>query len=364
MKKLKIAFLGGGINSAVGQVHKIAIEMDKKFELVAGCFSKSKKINLQTAKVYDINRCYKTLEELIKYEKNNIDAISILTPIPNHKNEIIKCLDNNIKVICEKAIALSVKEALEIKKHLNKFNGFLAVIYNYTGYPMLRELKHMIKKNKLGKIHQIHIEMPQESFIKLNKNKKPQKWRLKDYTLPTIYLDLASHIHNIIYFLTEEKPLEVVAINNSFGNFNVIDNTAAIINYTNNIISNIWFSKSAIGHRNGLKIRIYGEKGSAIWYQMEPENLYFYDNYGNRFIIDRESPDALISKKKRYNRFKAGHPIGFIEAFANYYNDIYNSILHNQLNKYVFGIDEAIEGLKLLTAMNKSSKNKKWENIQ
>ncbi|GAX87605.1 conserved hypothetical protein [Lebetimonas natsushimae] len=364
MKKLKIAFLGGGINSAVGQVHRIAVEMDKKFELVAGCFSKNEKINLQTAKIYDIDikRCYNSLEELIKYEKNNIDAISILTPIPNHKNEIIKCLDNNIKVICEKAIALSVEEASEIKKALKRNNGFLAVIYNYTGYPMLRELKHMIKNNKLGKINQIHIEMPQESFIKLNKN--PQDWRLKDYILPTIYLDLASHIHNIIYFLIEEKPLEIIAINNNFGNFNVIDNTIAIINYTGNVVSNIWFSKSAIGHRNGLKVRVYGEKGSATWYQMKPENLYFCDNTGNKFIIDRESPNAIISKKKRYNRFKAGHPIGFIEAFANYYCDIYDSILHNQLNEYVFGIEEAIEGLKLLTAMNKSSKNKKWENIQ
>lgn len=371
MKKIKLAFLGGGLNSAVGQTHRIAIEMDKRYKLVAGCFSRNEEININTAYEYDvdIDRCYKDLDELIENEKNSIDAICILTPTPNHKDEILKCIKNGIKVICEKALSASVEEALEIKAELEKYNGFLVVTYNYTGYPMLRELKTMIKENKLGKIEQVHIEMPQESFAKLDKNgnpQKPQEWRLIDHELPTLSLDLGTHTHDITSFLTEEHPIELIAVQNSFGSFrNIVDNSIAIANYTNDIVSNIWFSKAALGHRNGLRVRIYGEIGSAEWFQLDPENLYFSDNRGNKLIIDRASLGVNISTELRYNRFKAGHPAGFIEAFANYYSDIADFIVGkvDNKNKYVFGIEDALEGLRMLEAMTKSSKNKGWEKI-
>lgn len=371
-KKIKIAFLGGGINSAVGRAHRIAIEMDKRYELVAGCFSRNNELNQLTANEYgvDESRVYKNLDELIKNEKNQIDLMCILTPTPNHKEEVLKCLENNIAVISEKALAQSSKDILEIKELLIKTNGFLAVTYNYTGYPMLRELKNIILNGQLGEINQIHIEMPQESFIKLDKMDKPfipQDWRLKDNdNLPIMSLDLGTHTHDLTSFLTGEEPIELVSIQNSFGSFEqVIDNSISIAKYTNNIVSNIWFSKSALGYRNGLRVRVFGKKGSAEWYQLDPENLYINDNKGTRNILDRGSLDIDIASKLRYNRFKAGHPSGFIEAFANHYSDIadYFLKLNNNENRYVFGIDDALEGIKMLEAMTKSSKNLKWERI-
>lgn len=366
-KKLKIAFLGGGINSAVGRTHRIAIDMDKRYELVAGCFSRKKNINFSSATEYGIDesRVYATFDELVKNEKNDIDVICILTPTPNHKDEVIKCIENGIKVICEKALAVSSKEILEIKETLDQYNGFLAVTYNYTGYPMLRELRQMIQNGLLGKIEQIHIEMPQESFTRLDKEENPQKpqnWRLNDSALPTLSLDLGTHTHDITSFLTEEHPIELVAIQNSFGSFRqIVDNSICIANYTNNIVSNIWFSKVALGHRNGLKVRVYGEIGSAEWYQLDPENLLFNDNKGHKFIIDRASIDVHVTNENRYNRFKAGHPSGFIEAFANYYTDIADLITgKTHDNRYVFGVDDALEGLKMLEAMTESSKKKEW----
>jgi len=224
----------------------------------------------------------------------------------------------------------------------------------------------MIREGNLGKIEQVHIEMPQESFARLDKNgnpQKPQDWRLHDKELPTLSLDLGTHTHDVTKFLTGESPIELVAIQNSFGSFrDVIDNSIAISNYTNNIVSNIWFSKAALGHRNGLRVRVYGEIGSAEWYQLDPENLYFNDNKGHKLLIDRASVDVNVTTESRYNRFKAGHPSGFIEAFANYYMDIADLILgiSNNENRYVFGIDDALEGLKMLELMTSSSKNKKW----
>lgn len=372
LKQIKIAFLGGGINSAIGRTHKIAISMDNRYKLVAGCFSRDKRINSISADEYGVDktRVYSDLNELIIEEKNNIDAICILTPTPNHKLEVIKCIENNIPVICEKALASSSLEAHEIKNALEKHKGFLAVTYNYTGYPMLRELRNIIKSGQLGRVEQVHIEMPQESFARLDKDgvpQKPQEWRLIDNNLPTISLDLGTHTHDIVSFLTQESPTELVSIQNSFGSFSeVVDNSIAISKYTNNIVSNIWFSKTALGHRNGLQVRVYGEIGSAEWYQLEPENLYFNDNKGHKTLIDRASTEVCITTQERYNRFKAGHPSGFIEAFANYYGDIADYLLGKNQNEdgFVFGIDDAIEGLKMLEAMTTSSEEKRWVKIE
>jgi predicted dehydrogenase len=369
-KRIKIAFLGGGINSAVGRAHVIAIEMDKRFELVAGCFSREESINKKSADEYKVeeNRVYQNLDSLIDNEKGKIDAICILTPTPNHVGEILKCIENKISIICEKALTGSSSDAIKIQKAVKKNNTFLTVTYNYTGYPMLRELKEMIKSGMHGKINQIHLEMPQEGFYRLNNLGKPlkvQEWRLSDLNLPTISLDLGVHVHNIIYFLTGESPIGLVALQKNFNSkLGVVDDVSSIVDYTNNMVANIWFSKVALGHRNGLKVQVYGESLSSEWLQNNPEILQCSDNKGRKFTIDRGNSDVKVAALSRYNRFKAGHPSGFIEAFANYYSDIADALLENSLeNEFIFDIDHAIEGLIMLEAIAESSQSKKWIKI-
>lgn len=372
--KLKLGFIGGGINSAVGATHQIAAQMDGRWELVAGCFSRSQEINLETANRWGIDkdRLHIDWQQLLDSEKDKLDAVVILTPTPNHTDVVIKALSQGYAVICEKALAPLSSEAAQIREAVEKNKGFLAVTYNYTGYPMLRELKKVIQKGKIGKINQIHIEMPQEGFVKVNKKGEsatPQAWRLKDESLPIIALDLGVHLHHMIHFLSNEKPIEVVALNDSFGTFNqVIDNTMCIARYTGNLSCQIWYSKSAMGHRNGLRVRVYGEQGSAEWYQMQPENLMITDQQGSQFILDRASVDADLSTELRYNRFKSGHPAGFIEAFANHYYDLADSLEEFKTkgkftSPWVFSVDKAEEGLLMLEAMTSSAKNKCWEDI-
>jgi len=374
-QSLSLAFIGGGINSAVGATHKIASQMDGRFKVVAGCFSRHEQINMQTGSQWGIDdkRIYSTWQELLNTEENSIDAVVVLTPTPYHTDIVIAAIQKGIPVICEKALTTSVAEAIKIKQAVEMHQGFLAVTYNYTGYPMLRELRHMIQNSKLGKLEQIQIEMPQEGFARLDKHgnpQTPQEWRLHDGDLPTISLDLGVHLHHIIDFLTNEKPLELVAVHNSFGSFRqVIDNTICIANYTNNLVCNIWYSKAALGHRNGLRVRIYGEAGSAEWYQMEPEVIYFNDNKGHKTIIDRGNVDVMVSSENKYNRFKSGHPAGFIEAFANHYHDIADSLLifketgKANFSENVFDVYKAIDGLCMLEAIAYSSKNKTWGKV-
>ena len=235
---------------------------------------------------------------------------------------------------------------------------------------MLRELRQMIRNGGLGKIEQIHIEMPQESFARRNAKgepNKPQDWRLKDTSVPTLSLDLGVHLHHIVDFLAGEKPLRLVATQNRFGAFGeVVDNAICIAKYTNSLVCNIWYSKAALGHRNGLRVRVYGSEGSSEWYQADPEHLHFSDNQGNRKIIDRSNHEMEVCSQKRYTRFKAGHPAGYIEAFANLYWDIAD-VLDNYVSKheiitheYVAGVDEAYSGLLMLEAIAASSEQGKW----
>jgi len=372
---LKIGFIGGGINSAVGLTHKIASQIDNKFKLVAGCFSRNQEINNKTAQSWCIkpDRLYSDWEKLLEYEKGKLDAVVILTPTTFHTEIILKAISLGYPIICEKALAPTTQEAEKISELVNKYNGFLAVTYNYTGYPMVRELKILIEQGKLGKLNQVHIEMPQEGFLRLDKNgqkPKPQVWRLEDNTIPTLSLDLGVHIHNMVNFISNQKPIEIVAINNNFGFFKkIVDNTLCIAHYTSDLHSQIWYGKTALGQINGLRIRVYGAKGSAEWFQMQPDSLVLHDNLGNKNILERSSVSLEIAGDLRYNRFKAGHPSGFIEAFANHYYDIALA-LHEYIetgkynSQWVFGANMAIEGLHMLETIAKSAKNRTWEKIK
>jgi predicted dehydrogenase len=149
----------------------------------------------------------------------------------------------------------------------------------------------------------------------------------------------------------------------------IVDNVIAIVRYSEGIRCSVWYSKSAIGYRNGLRIRIYGDKKGAEWYQMNPEELHIYTTEGEHFIIDRASKGMKIASQERYNRFKAGHPAGFIEAFANLYFDIADALIEYKekgeyTTPYVFGVDLALEGMRLLEAFSISVKNKGWVKIE
>jgi predicted dehydrogenase len=374
-RKLKVAFLGGGYQSAVGRVHRIAIELDQRFELTAGCFSRRHDENLASAAAYglDVSKAYDNLEALITAESAKLDAIVILTPTNQHFEQVRHCLENGLAVICEKALVSSAQQATALKALVNAHKGFLAVTYNYTGYPILRELKQMVADGYLGRIQQMRIEMPQEGFLKVDEHGqpfKPQGWRLQDEAVPTVSLDLGVHLHMMTRFLTAEKPLSVVAVSGSYGNFaGVIDTVSCIAEYSNDLQCQIWYTKTALGHRNGLKVELYGEQGSAVWVQENPEQLQVALRDGERLLVDRASPRIKLANANRYTRFKAGHPAGFIEAFGNYYYDVADALLNQQPGgdfqetPYVFGVGSTLEGIHLLEAVAESSRSKQWVKV-
>lgn len=366
----RIGFIGGGINSAIGRSHFIASQMDGKFKVEAGTFSRNQEINRKTGEEFLVapDRVYTDYHELLEKEKGKLDVIAVLTPTDTHEVMVEECLRAGYPVICEKSLCTSYESALKVKKCVEDTKGFLCVTYNYTGYPMVRVLRDKIKAGDLGKITNIIVEMPQEGFTRytLDGNQpKPQNWRMTDYEIPTISLDLGTHLHNMMTFLTGASPKEIVARESSFGFFpQVIDDVLCMINYTDDIAAQMWFSKAALGNRNGLRIRVFGTKASAEWYQAEPETLKLNDKNGHVLLLDR-SNDKAEGEQARYNRFKVGHPSGFIEAYANYYWDISDALTEylkkgEEASHYLMNIDVSIEGLKMFAVAHRSAKEHKW----
>lgn len=369
----KLAFVGGALNSAVGYAHFVACRMDHRWDLVAGAFSEDPKANLQAGQAYGVggDRVYQSLDDLIRHEVNTLDAVAILTPTPLHQKMAIQCLKAGLAVICEKSLAMTSEEAKQVEKVQESNQGYLAVIYNYSGYPMVRELRRMIRDGELGDIIHFQAEMPQEGYLRTdNSGKKPavQEWRLKDGPIPVLHLDLAVHLHELVYYLTGLNPLEVVADQSSHGWFGVVDNVMCLARYEKEVRGQIWFSKSALGNRNGLRLRIYGTKASAEWFQKNPEELIFCRQDGRRQIMDR-GLGLSVASLPRYTRFKAGHPAGFNEALANLYFDIHIALAEfkktkKQKSDEVFGSELAVKGLEFLEAMVRSCARREWVKVK
>ena len=310
---------------------------------------------------------------MLEAERGSLDAICLLTPTPSHAEIGKAALEMGYAVVSEKALAATVAEADELLSTIEATRGFCSVTYNYSGYPMVRELRQMISNGDLGEIHSVQAEMPQEGFLRLVGSQrelpKPQAWRLQDGEIPTVSLDLGVHLHHLIYFLVRESPLEVCAIEQQSGNFNgIVDTVLCLARYTGDVSAQIWYGKAALGYSNGLRIRVFGKLGSAEWVQTNPETLSYHDNMGQTRLITRSSSTAIVCNQERYGRFRPGHPAGFLEAFANYYHDVADSLRAfrkgQNLNEMVAGADLAREGLAMMQAITLSAGGRGWRTVE
>lgn len=370
---LKVAVIGGGVNSAVGNAHRIALQMDNCWKPVAGCFSRNPVVNDESARCWGVcsNRRYSEWKSLLAGETGHVDAILILAPTPLHGEMVLNCLKAGYAVICEKALASSINESEQILQYVTKNKSFVAVTYNYSGYPMIRELRERIHQGELGRIQHIHIEMPQEGFLRRGQSgekSQPQAWRLQDGEIPTVSLDLGVHLHQMVNFLSGQVPVEVVSDHCTYGYFpEVVDTVFALVRYTDGLRVQMWYGKAALGIRNGLRIRVFGTEGSGEWLQTQPEELTICRRDGSRLLIDRATT-GLVASEKRYHRFKAGHPAGFIEAFANHYHDVAEDLRRYQKgidgsSPYVLHCDIAHEGLRLLSTIADAARKQCFKKI-
>lgn len=370
MKTNELLFIGGSIASAIGNVHRIASQMDGSFRLVGGCFSRNAEINSATAAAWgvDQSRVYRDVSELVNAERLRGVTVAVLTPVFSHAPITTALLRAGIDIVSEKPLVADVAEAELIRREIKTGSSRLIVTFNYTGYPMIRELKARIERGDFGVVRQIRLTMQQESYIRRDANGNPippQQWRLEDRTIPTISLDLGMHVVHLQQFLMPQHPVSVFSRMSSFGSFNeVIDDVDIMYSCDHGLFVHGWWSKAAAGHTNGLSVEVFGTEGSARWIQLEPETMRLRSVSGVESIIHRGTLGCLLAGQPRYNRFKAGHPDGFIEAFGNLYVDIATELLgapdteKRPTTVAEFTADQSQLLLGLLSAAVESSRSK------
>jgi predicted dehydrogenase len=352
----------------------VACQMDHRFELVAGAFSTDVQRAKETADRWcvDPNRSYASWRELIASEKEQVDAFVVLTPIPAHTEMVVELLATGAHVICEKALAGTTKEIENIISALGSTsqNRWLRTTYNYTGYPMLREIRSWMLEGRFGKIHRIDVQMPQESFMRHGADGSkpdPQEWRKVDGLIPTVALDLGTHLVNLIRFSTGEIIESVAAVSSEVGSVKgVVDDVSVLGKLSGGGLATMQYGKVSLEHSNGMKINIFGSEGAVEWVQEFPEFLHVADKQGGNRTVHRSSPEVQVANKKRYERFKYGHPAGFVEAFANHYWDLADDLSARLVgrsvpkNEYTFTAFDAHMDLKVLEGITEASLTSKW----
>ena len=372
-KKLKLGIIGGGPSSWIGHVHRISARFDDKYEIVAGVFSRNSKQSNLFGKTIGVakDRCYSNYLTMAKKEslrKNKIDVVSIMTPPGSHQIIAEKFIDKNIHVISDKPFAADLKQAKSLFYKIKKNKKIkYALTHNYSAYPMVREAKMLIEKGKIGKVEDVNFEYVQDwsegKIINKTNSKKMFRWKLdkKIVGTSTVLNELGSHACHLASYMSGLKTKKVFADITQISKTVKMDNNAKVlIEYDNGAKGMFWTSCTARGGIYGLRIRIFGSKGSIEWVQNDPTYLKYNPSRGAVRILERGFHDANFSKK--FSRIKFGHPEGYLDAFSNIYREFADSLKSKKRTFYP-NEDEGYETAKFIDACKRSSKTKKWVNL-
>ena len=374
-KKLKLGIVGGGPNSWIGHVHRISSRFDNQYEIVAGVFSRNSKLSIKFGKSMGIptNRCYSNYKEMAEKEskiKNGIDVISIMTPPSSHQIIAEKFIGKNIHIISDKPFAGNLEQAKKLYKKIKSNKKIkYALTHNYSAYPMVREAKKLVEKGKIGKVEYVNVEYVQDwsagKTITSKNSKKLLKWKIdkKIVGASAVLNEIGSHAYHMAIYISGLKGKTIFADIKQISNKIKMDNNAQVmINFNNGAKGMFWTSVMARGGVYGLRIRVFGSKGSLEWVQNDPNYLKLNPSKGAVRLLDRGFFNADFSKK--FSRIKFGHPEGYLDAFANIYREFATSLKSNSNKKYYFpNEDEGLETAKFIDACKKSSKKKKWVKI-
>ena len=374
-KKLNLGIVGGGSKSWIGHVHRIAARYDDQYEIVAGVFSRNVKSSTEFGRKIGVSkeRCYSNYKEMANEEakrKDGINVVAIMTPPSSHQIIAETFIDKNIHVISDKPFAGNLEQAKKLYKKikLNKKIKY-ALTHNYSAYPMVREAKVLVEKGKIGKVEYVNVEYVQDwsegKNITSKNAKKNLKWKLdsKIVGASAVLNEIGTHAYHLASYISGLKGKTIFAdIKQVSKKIKMDDNAQVMINFTNGAKGMFWTSVMAKGGVYGLRIRIFGSKGSIEWVQNDPGYLKFNPSRGAVKLLERGFHNAELSKK--FSRIKFGHPEGYLDAFANIYREFASSIKSKTKQRNFYpNEDEGLETAKFINACKISSRKKRWVKI-
>ena len=374
--KLSLGIVGGGPKSWIGHVHRISARFDDKYEIVAGVFSRNSKLSISFGKTLGISkdRCYSTFKEMaLKESKRNdgIQVVSIMTPPSSHQIIAEKFIEKNINIISDKPFAGNLDQAKKLYKKIKSNKKIkYALTHNYSAYPMVREAKVLIEKGKIGKIEYVNVEYIQDwsdgTKINVRNAKKKLKWKIDNKIVgaSAVLNEIGTHAYHLATYISGLKGEKIFAdIKQISKKIKMDDNAQVMINFSNGAKGMFWTSVMAKGGVYGLRIRVFGSKGSLEWVQNDPNYLKLNPDKGAVRYLERGFHNAELSKK--FSRIKFGHPEGYLDAFANIYREFADSLKNKSKKRYFYpNEDEGLETAKFINACKVSSKNKRWVKIK
>ena len=374
--KLSLGIVGGGPKSWIGHVHRISARFDDKYEIVAGGFLRKSKLSINFGKTLGISkdRCYSNFKEMaLKESKRNdgIEVVSIMTPPSSHQIIAEKFIEKNINIISDKPFAGNLDQAKKLYKKIKSNKKIkYALTHNYSAYPMVREAKVLIEKGEIGKIEYVNVEYIQDwsegTKINVRNAKKKLKWKIDNKIVgaSAVLNEIGTHAYHLATYISGLKGEKIFAdIKQISKKIKMDDNAQVMINFTNGAKGMFWTNVMAKGGVYGLRIRVFGSKGSLEWVQNDPNYLKLNPDKGAVRYLERGFHNAELSKK--FSRIKFGHPEGYLDAFANIYREFADSLKNKSKKRYFFpNEDEGLETAKFINACKVSSKKKRWVKIK
>ena len=370
-RRLRLGMVGGGRGAFIGGVHRIAARMDDRYDLVAGALSADAQRAHDSAADLHIapERSYADYREMARKEASRpdgIDVVAIVTPNHMHHGPARAFLDAGISVICDKPLSSTLEDALDLQRAVAASGLVFGLTHNYTGYPLVRQAREMAVSGELGTIRVVQVEYAQDWLAtKLEASgQKQAAWRTDPARSGAAGCvgDIGTHAFNLAEFVTGLQAEQLAADLTSFVDDRVLDDNAGmLLRFAGGARGMLWASQVAVGQENGLRLRVYGTKAGIEWAQEQPNSLTVTP-YGEPPRRIRRAGSGTSAVAAYASRIPAGHPEGYLEAFAQLYRDLAEQITAHREGRapdkaalLVPGIADGVRGMRFITASVASS---------
>jgi predicted dehydrogenase len=372
-RKLKMGMIGGGSDAFIGAIHRRAAFMDNYIELVCGCFSVNPEISRSSGREYFLpdHRIYDTYKEMFEKEmelpaEERMDFVTIVTPNKWHFEPAMMALERGFHVVIDKPMTFSLEEALKLKEKVEEAGLILALTHVYSGYPAVKEAKARIANGELGKLRKVYVEYTQgwlSQRIELQGGNNAG-WRTNPKTAGKAGCmgDIGTHAWHLAEYVTGLKVLEVCADLQTYVEGRLVDDDgASLLRMEKGVTGVLMATQIATGEANNIRLRVYGDKGGLEWRQMDSNRLIL--RWGNKPAEELYmGNNEFLSVPAKWNtRTPAGHPEGFIEAFANIYRNFALTLMSKMEGKEPTpemldfpGVEDGVRGMQFIETMVKA----------
>jgi predicted dehydrogenase len=370
-RRLRLGMVGGGRGAFIGGVHRMAARLDDRYELVAGALSSDPARAHASAADLHIapERSYAGFAEMAKKEAarpDGIDVVAVVTPNHLHFAPAKAFLDAGINVICDKPLTHRLEDALALQALVAKTGLVFGVTHTYTGYPMVRQAREMVVAGELGEIRVVQVEYAQDWLTTRadDSGNKQAEWRVDPARSGAAGAvgDIGTHAFNLAEFVAGGEVESLAAELTSFVvGRRLDDNAAMLLRFADGARGALWASQVAPGNENALRLRVYGSKAGLEWAQEQPNTLLLTP-FGEPPRLIRRAGAGASAVAAHASRVPAGHPEGYLEAFAQLYRDLAEQIVAQKAGRQpdpasllVPGIEAGVRGMRFITAAVASS---------